>query len=354
MANMMFFRITAQGFSRMANGAFVLLVLATYTLIPSALRGATTPEPYRETRLMLHTLVEITVYGENPETAVNAAFNEIERINLLLNHYDPHSEVSQINDAAGTEPVPVSPETLEALLDARFYGEITGGALDITIGPLLKLWGFTGELPGISTKPPSAKELDKTKQIVDYRAIHLDAFRGTAWLAKRGMWIDCGSFTKGYAADRAASVLKKRGIRSALIAAGGTVLAMGEKPGGKRWQVGIRHPREEGAIMGAVHLVDHAISTSGDYERYYYLKGHRVCHIIDPRSGRPVESVQSISVIAPTALASDMLSTALFVLGTHDGLLLINNLPDTEVLIIDQEGKHHASRGWPDFNRSGN
>ena len=321
--------------------------LFTLLLAPFKLGGAPLPEPYRETRMALHTLVEIKAYGDNVEGAVNAAFKEMERINLLLNNYDPQSEVSLVNSAAGLKEVPVSPETLEALLGAQFYGRLTGGALDITIGPLLTLWGFTREIPAPDGGPPSAHELEKTRWLVDYASLRLDAIKGTALLPRAGMWIDCGSFTKGYAADRAVLVLKKHGVTSALIAAGGTIVAMGKKPGGNPWQVGIRHPRQQGALLGSVPLEWQAVSTSGDYERFYLVNDRRISHIIDPRSGQPAEAVQCISVIAPTAAASDALSTALFVLGSEEGINLVNSLPDTEALIIDGEGIQHQSRGWP-------
>jgi len=296
---------------------------------------------------MLHTFVEIKAYGTNAERAVEAAFIEIERVNHLLNNYDPTSEVSQINDASGLKAIAVSPETLEAIAGAKYYAELSGGALDITIGPLLKIWGFAQEEPGTKIAPLSPDIIDRAQQLVDYRLVRLDTIKGTARLTKKGMWIDTGSFTKGYVVDRAARVLKKRGVTQALITAGGTILALGKKQSGKLWQVGIRHPREEGKLAGFIPLEDQAISTSGDYERFYYYRGRRVCHIIDPRSGQPVEAIQGISVIAPTAMASDAFSTALFVLGIQKGLSLIKNLPGTEAMIIDQEGKAHYSPGWP-------
>jgi thiamine biosynthesis lipoprotein len=326
---------------------WVLVVVVLTLSAPHPLMGSDLTEPYKDARVMLHTLVEIKVYGDNPAGAVNAAFNEIERVNRLLNNYDPESEVSLINKTAGLNEVPVSPETLEALMGAQYYGKLTGGALDITIGPLLELWGFLKETPSLETDRPSSKELDKIRQIVDYNLIRLDAIRGKAMLLKPGMRIDAGSFTKGYAVDRAADLLKKAGIKQALITAGGTIMALGKKPGGKSWQVGIRHPRRQGKLIGSVPLEDQAISTSGDYERFYQFKDRRICHIIDPRSGQPIEAVQSISVITPSAMASDALSTALFVLGPKEGFALVNNLPDTEVLVVDQEGIQHRSRGWP-------
>ena len=326
---------------------WVLVVVVSAFSAPQHLRGSDLTEPYKDARLMLHTLVEIKVYGDNPADAVNEAFSEIERVNRLLNNYDPESEVSLINTSAGLNEVPVSPETLEALMGAQHYGRLTGGALDITIGPLLELWGFLKEAPSLETDQPSPKELDKTRKIVDYNSIRLDAIRGNAMLLKTGMRIDAGSFTKGYAVDRAAGILKKAGIKQALITAGGTIMALGKKPGGKSWQVGIRHPRKQGELIGSVPLEDQAISTSGDYERFYQFKDRRICHIIDPRSGQPIEAVQSISVIAPSAMASDALSTALFVLGPKEGLALVNNLLDTEALVVDQKGVQHKSPDWP-------
>jgi len=331
-------------FHQTIRSLLTLLLSIISCLFPFHLMGSTL-EPYRETRFMLHTFVEIKVYGANAKEAAEAAFVEIERVNSLLNNYDPTSEISQINDAAGLKAIAISPETLEALAGAKYYGALSGGALDITVGPLLRLWGFTQEEPRVQEEiPPNL--LVQAKQLVDYRLINLDAIKGTARLSKRGMWIDTGSFSKGYVVDRAAIVLKKQGITRALITAGGTILALGKKPGGVPWQVGVRHPREEGTLLDTISLGDQSISTSGDYERFYYYKGRRICHIIDPRSGQPVDAVQGISVIAPTAMASDSLSTALFVLGIQGALSLVKNLPDIDTMIVDQEGKVHTSPGW--------
>ena len=329
----------------------LFLFLVTVPLQLTSRLMASAPEPYNRSRLMLHTFVEIKAYGDNAETATGAAFKEIERVNNLLNNYDPKSEISQINNSAGQKAVGISPETLEALALAKNFASLSGGALDITVGPLLKLWGFAQEEPGTTTGSPLPHVLDQTRKLVDYRLIQLDAIKGTARLAKTGMWIDVGSFTKGYVVDRAAQILKKQGVTQALVTAGGTILALGTKTGGMPWQVGVRHPRKEGKLLDTIPLKGGAISTSGDYERFYRHQGRRLCHIIDPRSGRPVEAVRSISVIAPTAMASDALSTSLFVLGTEEGLSLVKNLPGVEAMIVDQEGKVHYSPDWPSHKK---
>ena len=341
-----FFVVKALVLHTIICGLLALFLFAASLAFPLWLAEATPPGIYSEARPMLHTFVEIKAFGDSAKEAVRAAFKEIERVNRLLNNYDPKSEVSEINSASGQKAVSVSPETLEAIAGAKYYGDLSGGALDITIGPLLKVWGFAQEAPGIQESPP-ASLLDKAKLLVDYRLIHLDAIKGVARLPQKGMWIDTGSFTKGYVVDRAARLLKSRGINHALITAGGTIMAVGKKVGDTPWRVGIRHPREEGKLLGSISLEDQAVSTSGDYERFYRYKDRRICHIIDPRSGQPVETVWGISVIAPTAIASDALSTSLFVLGINEGLALIKNLPETEAMIVDQEGKAHYSPGWP-------
>jgi len=162
------------------------------------------------------------------------------------------------------------------------------------------------------------------------------------------MWIDTGSFSKGYAADRAMEVLRQRGIASALIAAGGTICAMGWKADGSPWTVAVRHPRKEDAFLTFVPLRDASISTSGDYERFYEKKGRRRSHIIDPRTGTPVERMQSVSVIAEKGVDSDALATALFVLGPDRGIALIDSLPDASALLVTHEGAVVMSKRWPE------
>lgn len=307
-----------------------------------------------ESRPLLHTFVEIKAYGEGAHEAIEAAFAEMKRVNDLLNNYDADSEVSKINRSAGGEPVPVSPETMEALQVALQFGSLTGGALDITVGPLLQLWGFAQEKPGLAGGEPDRAAIKKAKQLVDYRAVELVNDRRpeqsvrTARLKKGGMWIDVGSFSKGYVADRAIQVLKQRGIKNALISAGGTICAIGRKANGSHWKVAVRHPRKEDAMLTFISLKEGAVSTSGDYERFYEKKGKRRGHIIDPRTGAPVERMQSVSVLAKAGVDSDALSTALFVLGPDKGIALVNRLPDVAALLVSNTGRVVMSNNWPE------
>jgi thiamine biosynthesis lipoprotein len=277
----------------------------------------------------------------------------MERVNSLLNNYDPTSEVSHINQNAGGTAVEISLETMDALKRAISFCGMTGGALDITIGPLLKLWGFGTDDVGLAASEPDAAAIRKAKSLVDYHALELAEYttadgrmKSTARLAKKGMWIDAGSFSKGFVADKAMAVLKKRGIRNALVIAGGTVCAMGHKPDASLWQVGVQHPRKPGGLMAVVSLKDSSISTSGDYEIYYEKKGKRRTHIIDPRTGAPVPRLQSASVIASDGMTSDGLDTGLFVLGPEKAIALVNRLEKVEALVISEGGKVSFSDGW--------
>jgi len=306
-----------------------------------------------DARPLLHTFVEVKAWGARAHEAVEAAFDEMERVNDLLNNYDSDSEVSRINAQAGALPVVISQDTREALQQAVGYAELTGGAFDFTIGPLLKLWGFVAEQPGLTGRDPDAPAISTARMLVDYRALELAAApKGkdshcTARLNKKGMWIDVGAFSKGFVADKALQAMKQHGTANALIAAGGTICAMGIKPDASLWQVGIRHPRKEGSYMTIISLKNGTVSTSGDYERYYDKGGKRRGHIIDPRSGLPVERMQSVSVIAPTGVLSDALSTALFVLGPEDGIKLVETLPDVHALVVSHEGGMFTSKAWP-------
>jgi FAD:protein FMN transferase len=312
------------------------------------------PEIIARSKPLLHTFVEIKAWGNNADATIEEAFSEMERVNSLLNTYDPGSDVSHINQQAGGAPVPLSPETMEALKRAVFFCSITGGALDITVGPLLKLWGFGRDDVGLSGSEPDAQTIRRAKSRVNYREIELvetpmaGTVQRTGRLAKKGMWIDVGSFSKGFVADKAMAVLKKRGIQNALVITGGTVCALGKKPDGTHWQVGVQHPRKQGGLLTVISLQNSSTSTSGDYENFYKKNGKRRTHIIDPRSGMPVLYMQSVSVIAPDGMTSDALSTALFVLGPEQGMRVVESLRGVEALIVSEGGKISCSKGWPE------
>ncbi|MFC1890769.1 FAD:protein FMN transferase [Thermodesulfobacteriota bacterium] len=306
-----------------------------------------------QVRPLLHTFVEIKLWGPKAEEAIDAAFIEMGRLNDLLNNYDLKSEVSEINRKAGKVAVVISPETMDALRKAKSFCELSGGALDFTIGPLVKLWGFAKDKPGLPGREPDDAKIKSTRALVDYRLLELinktkdGQAQRSAFLNKEGMSIDVGSFGKGYIVDRAMDILKEHGIENALIAAGGTICTMGRKPDNSLWTTAIRHPRNNKSFLTVLTFNNKSVSTSGDYEKFYKKKGKRRTHIIDPRTGIPVESIQSATVIAPDGMTSDSLSTALFVLGPEEGMKLVNSLPEVEALIVSQGGDIVFSKGWP-------
>lgn len=343
--------------NRATGGALLSLTVALLLAIwcSSVLAGDAPAQDgiVKEQRPLLHTFVDVQVCGPGAGHALPAAFAEMERVNALLNNYDPASEVSAINHSAGGEPRPVSPATVQALQYAIHYGHLTGGAFDVTIGPLLRLWGFACEQPGLTGGLPGEREVQQARKLVDFRCLEIVCGHEspekpcTARLTRPGMRIDVGAFSKGYVADCGMKVLQANGVRSALIAAGGTIVACGEKPGGQPWRIGVRHPRNDSSFLTVLTLKDTTVSTSGDYERFYTRKGKRYAHIIDPRRGRPVAAQQSVTVLAPTGVASDALSTALFVLGPQEGMQLVNTLPRVEALIVTAAGEIVFSKNWP-------
>lgn len=332
---------------------WLVLLLAGLSTAVLSTTAAYPAELYHQSEPLLHTFVEVKAYGDNQTAAIIAeTFSEMGRVNDLLNNYDPASDVSAINAAAGNAAVKISSDTYSALSDAKKYARLSQGAFDFTVGPLIALWGFNQEQPGLSGPEPDVTLIAQAKRLVDYQALRLlhGPSGSSARLKRKGMRIDTGAFGKGCAADRAIDFLREKGIKSALVAAGGTIRAIGLKPDGQPWQIGIRHPRNNGSFLTVIPLRYESVSTSGDYEKFYYKAGKRRSHIIDPRTGTPVSTIQSVTVIAPQGVASDALSTALFVLGPADGLALVDKLSGVEALIVTASGEVLYSEGWPQKN----
>ncbi len=290
------------------------------------------------------TVVTITVAGlgrDEADRAMNAAFEEIRRLEGILTFFSESSDLGRINAAAGAREVVVSSETIEVLAEARRISDASGGAFDATIGPLVSLWGFEVKDRFV----PPKEEIGRARMLVNWRNMAVDPERGTVRLERRGMKVDLGGIAKGYAADRAADTLRKHGVSRALVAVAGDIRAVGEKAAGVAWHVGIQHPREPGAVLGSLKIADRSVSTSGDYERYFIKDDVRYHHILDPATGRPAAASRSATVLAPTTTLSDALSTAAFVLGPEKGIALVRSVPGAEAVIVDREGRVHVTPG---------
>ena len=309
------------------------LIYSPFILITISLILCTTgcEKRFEESKFLMGTIVEITAVGDkrNCQQAMKSAFDEIRRIDSLMNVHAEDSEIFRINASAGKSAVEVSSDTLTVINQSLRFADLTDGALDITVAPLMDLWGFGGE----STRVPLDDEVKEKLSLVDYRKVHVDKDRSTVELPS-GMRIDVSGIAKGYAVDRAIQVLRDAGIRNALVSAGGDIYALGSPSRKKLWRIGIRHPRDNSDLLGILELEDKAVATSGDYENFFEVDGKRYCHIIDTRTGRPVEGIMSVTIVADNTMEADALATAVFPLGPDDGMKLIESLEGVDGLIM--------------------
>jgi thiamine biosynthesis lipoprotein len=313
-------------------------------VVPVILLGCTSaPKTYKRSQLLMGTTVEITAVATNEATAdaaMTAAFGEIRRIENLLSTYKDTSELSRVNQGAGKAPVQVSSEVLSLVEEAFRISDLTEGGFNIALGPAIKLWGIAEKAP-----IPTDEQLEAIRPLVQYTDVRLDPADRTIDLPKKGMRLDVGGIGKGYAADRAAAVMQTRGVHNGIIAVAGDIKTFGLKPNGRPWRIAVRHPRREDKPLGEITLGDEAVSTSGDYERFYIRNGRRYHHILEPATLRPADLSQSVTIVAREAILTDALATGIFVMGSAKGMRLIERLPEVEGVIVDAKGKVFVSSG---------
>ena len=304
---------------------------------------------YQEQGYVFGTLVEVSIYGEDEvkaKHAVASVLQEFQRLHDLLHAWKP-SALSTLNTAfAHGKTVAVTPEMESMLRDATQLSEQSGGLFNPAIGGLVKLWGFHAD----EFKPalPDAKQLaalvaaQPQMRDISFLTHHTIT---TASSRNRFVQLDLGGYAKGYALDRAAALLKQQGIHNALINIGGNIMALGSH-GSRPWRVGIQHPRKPGPLATLELHEGEAIGTSGDYQRYFELNGKRYCHLIDPRSGQPVQGVQAVTVLTHGARAgvlSDATSKPLFIAGAGGWLAAAHKMQLNEALLIDAAGTVHLT-----------
>jgi thiamine biosynthesis lipoprotein len=297
-------------------------------------------------QMQMGTLVKITAVARSEsvaQAAATAGFGEIHRLEELLSTWIPTSELSRVNTLAGVMPVSVSPETMTVVQGAIQVAEMTHGGFNIAIGPAVDAWNVIED-----RRIPTEPELEALRPLIALMSVHVDAGERTVFLEKAGMRIDVGGIGKGYAADQAVIAMKKAGALAGIVALSGDIKTFGQLPGGKKFPVGIQHPRKEGEVLAFIDLEDEAISTAGDYERFFELDGVRYHHILDPRTLQPARSSQSVTVIAREGIWADGLDTGIFVMGAELGMQLVEALPDVEAIIVDHEGLVHVSSGLRD------
>ena len=301
---------------------------------------------------VLGTVCGVNLFEGGTKAEYDAVFAEFRRIEGIMAFTSASSGPEEgataldlINQNAGIRPVKAPEELLDVLERARYYAELSAGAFDPTVGPLVRLWGIGGESPRL----PSAAGIQGALALVDWRDLLIDREAGTAFLRRRGQALDLGAIAKGYAADRAAAVIREKtglpgvfrlpGKRRAIIDLGGNIFALGERRGRKNWRIGIQDPlRERGVYLGVLELKDKSVVTSGVYERAFEEGGRRYHHILSTRDGYPVwNGLLSVTIIADSSTDADALSTAAFALGLERGLALVESLPDTEAIFVRED-----------------
>lgn len=305
---------------------------------------------YYETRTAMGTTVEVYLYAADAGRAAalfEAVFEEIERVEAALSTYRSTSELSRINTYADAMPVTTDPEVFGLIGRALAFSRQTDGAFDITVGRLMKAWGFfRGQ-----GRFPSTDELAEARKQTGWQYVTLDTTARAVRLGRMGLQLDMGAIGKGYAIDQVVRLLRAQGVSAVLIGTGqSSYYAVGAPPGEAGWPIKVPVPFDRAQTLSTVRLRDAALSTSGNYEKFFELEGRRYCHIMDPRTGRPVEGMVQVTVIAPSAADSDALATSVFVLGPDAGKTLLDDHPGTAALLVTGtiEQARVVSLGWPE------
>jgi thiamine biosynthesis lipoprotein len=295
---------------------------------------------YEASRISMACEYAIEAYGRDAEALpriLDAAFDEVDRIDRLMSHYKADSPLSRVNREAAQHPVTVEPELFDFIVDAMRYHRDSDGAFDITVGPLMKAWGFfRGE-----GHMPAEDELAAARRHVGGGHVTLNSVSKTIAFDDAGVELDLGGIAKGYAVDRAVDVLRRREIAAALVSAGGsTIYALGAPPGADGWDVALQDPIDSRKVALAVRLKDRAISVAGSSEKAFEVDGVRYSHIMDPRTGRPAQGVLSVAVLTNSGTAGDALDNAFFVLGPERSRAYLQRLHGTETIFFLSDGRN--------------
>jgi len=288
---------------------------------------------------IMGTRISVELFHDNPDLArqgIDNVLREMRRIDAGMSPYTQTSELARLNASAQQQPFKTSKELFSLIRRSLDFSEMTGGAFDITFASVGFLYDYR------SKTRPDETQREKATALINYRKLVLDRHGATITFSKPGMRIDLGGIAKGYAVDRCISLLQELGVKQALVTAGGDSRMIGDR-WGRPWSIGVRDPRNEDKLAAVIPLQDVAVSTSGDYQRYFEEDGIRYHHIINPRSGDSARALQSVTIIGPDATTTDALSTSVFVMGLESGLELINGMPEFDAILVDQKGQLHYS-----------
>jgi len=300
----------------------------------------TEPKTYRQTQILLGTVVDIQVRDtdeKKAEDAIKKAFTEVKRIDDLFTTYSEESPIWKLNNS-NDSLISVDPEIFSLIILCDSITKISNGSFDVSLDNLTQVWGFYTDYPHI----PRKAAIDSALLVSGWQKIRLAGYDKIIRHKKVGL--NFGAIAKGYAVDKAIDVLKNSGIQSALVNAGGEIKALGND-----WIIGVQHPREVNEIIRRIKLNGMSVATSGDYENYFEKDGVRYHHILDPKTGSPSRGLQSVTVIHKDNAFADGLATAVFVMGKEKGLELIESLNETEAMIIDEYGNIIYSSGFNEY-----
>ncbi len=275
------------------------------------------------------------------DKCIDAAIQEIQRIEKLLTTFNEDSETSHVNKNAGIAPVPVSRETFNIIERSIRISGITQGAFDITYGSVDKrLWNFDSNMKEL----PDRETAKKMVRLINYRNIILNKEKATVFLKETGMRIGFGGIGKGYAAERAKLIMKELGVTSGIVNASGDLTAWGHQPDGKPWTIGIVNPNAAQRLFSYLNITDMALATSGNYEKFIMINGKKYSHTINPKTGLPVTGIKSVTIITPNAEVADAMATPVMIMGINAGLDMINQIRDIEAILIDDNDKVYTSK----------
>lgn len=274
------------------------------------------------------------------ESLIDDAVAEIQRIESLLTTFSENSLTNQINQNAGIQAVKVESEVFELIVRAKRISELTDGAFDLSYGSLDKrFWNFDKTMAQL----PDAQTAKEKVKLINYKNIILDKTLGTVFLKEKGMRIGFGGIGKGYAADKAAQLLRNKGVTSGIVNASGDLITWGNQPNGNPWTISLAHPDLPTEAFSKLNISNLAVATSGNYEKFVMIDGKKYSHTINPKTGYPISGIKSVSIICPIAELADALATPVTIMGVEAGLNLINQLNGVEGIIIDDQNHVYKS-----------
>jgi thiamine biosynthesis lipoprotein len=302
------------------------------------------PSLFKQVLKLMGNRFEISVVANNESWAnecIADAVNEIRRIEKLFTTFDESSQTNLINRNAGIAPVKVDKEVFDLIKRSKRISDITQGAFDITYGSIDKrLWNFDKTMTALPD-PHTAKQLVR---LINYRHVILDETNCTVFLKEEGMRIGFGGIGKGYAAEKAKSLLQQKGITSGIVNAAGDLTAWGHQPNGKPWTIGIADPNASRNTFSYLDITNTSIATSGNYEKFIMIDGKKYSHTIDPKTGLPVRGIKSVTIISPNAEIADAMATPVMIMGIKVGLDMINQMKGLACIIIDDNDAIHTSK----------